>query len=114
MKINEFFQVLTDETRLRCLALIYEHKELCVCELSSAINIPQSKISRHLSIMKLNLLLLQKRKKQWIFYSINPDLDDFEKKIIKILVNELKPKEQYTIDNKYLQGMPNRPVCSRG
>ena len=39
---------LADETRLRMLLLISQEGELCVCELTSALNEGQSKVSRHL------------------------------------------------------------------
>jgi ArsR family transcriptional regulator len=51
--MNDFFNVLSDETRLRCLALICKNKVLCVCELEYALNLGQSKISRHLNILKV-------------------------------------------------------------
>lgn len=81
--MNEFFKVLADETRLRCLALIYENNELCVCELIHALELPQSKISRHLSLIKLNNLIVDRREGQWGFYSPCPNVSKFKKNIIK-------------------------------
>ncbi|MCV6638528.1 metalloregulator ArsR/SmtB family transcription factor [Candidatus Albibeggiatoa sp. nov. NOAA] len=111
--MKDFFQILADETRLRCLALIYVHTELCVCELSYALELSQPKISRHLSSMKLNGLVSQRREGQWMFYSLNPALSDFEKKLIHLIVEELQTRTQFQQDNQRLGTMCNRPECQR-
>lgn len=105
----DLFKVLADETRLRCLAIIYEHKEVCVCELVHALRLPQSKISRHLSIMKLNNIVSQRRHGQWVLYSIHPELSAFKINIIESTVNELAQKHRFIKDNKMLLKMNDRP-----
>lgn len=107
--MGDFFKVLSDETRLRCLILILENKELCVCELIHALALPQSKISRHLSIIKLNGLINQRRLGQWVLYSTNPDISDFKKNIIAMSFNELKSTQPYRNDKARLDNMKNRP-----
>ncbi|MDH4223684.1 MAG: metalloregulator ArsR/SmtB family transcription factor, partial [candidate division Zixibacteria bacterium] len=62
-------KALGDETRLRILKLLM-NRELCVCELEAALNLPQSKISRHLMVLRSNGLVNDRRKGQWIFYSL--------------------------------------------
>jgi len=113
MLIADFFQVLADDTRLRCLALIHEHKELCVCELNFALELSQPKISRHLSSMKLNGLVSQRREGQWMFYSFSPTLSEFETTLIDVVVTELKEQSQFQQDNQRLGTMCNRPECQR-
>jgi len=107
--VNDFFKVLADETRLRCLAIIFEHKEVCVCELIHALKLPQSKISRHLSIMKLNNIVSQRRHGQWVLYSIHPELSVFQKSIIETTIKEIKRKGRFIEDNKKLLQMNDRP-----
>ena len=111
--MNEFFKVLSDETRLRCLLLILENKEICVCELIHALDLPQSKISRHLSIIKLNSLITQRRSGQWVLYSMNTDLSDFKLNIIKVTLNELKNTSPYKDDRIRLNNMQSRPSISK-
>jgi ArsR family transcriptional regulator len=48
------------------LALICKNKVLCVCELEYALNLGQSKISRHLNILKLNGLISKRRYGKWV------------------------------------------------
>ncbi len=46
---KSLFQLLSDPTRLRCLLLMQVEGELCVCELTHALDLSQPKISRHLA-----------------------------------------------------------------
>ena len=109
LTMDDFFKVLADETRLRCLAIIFEHREVCVCELIHALKLPQSKISRHLSIMKLNNIVNQRRQGQWVLYSMHPELSAFKKSIIQTTIKELKKQDRFIKDNKKLIEMCDRP-----
>lgn len=79
----QFFKCLADETRLRCILLIQCEGELCVCELTEALQNIQPKISRHLAQLRRCELLLDRRQGQWVFYRINPDLPDWAKAVIE-------------------------------
>ncbi|MFP2769880.1 metalloregulator ArsR/SmtB family transcription factor [Oceanisphaera sp. KMM 10153] len=79
----DFFKSLADETRLRCLLLIAQQGELCVCELMAALALPQPKISRHLGQLRKVGLLLDRRQGQWVFYRIHPLLNDWMREILQ-------------------------------
>ena len=49
---SQFFQLLSDDTRLRSLMLMQQGGELCVCELVHALGEIQPKISRHLAALR--------------------------------------------------------------
>jgi DNA-binding transcriptional ArsR family regulator len=74
MQPVEFFKLLADETRLQTILLIAREGELCVCELTTALNLSQPKISRHLAMLRKSQLLLDRRQGQWVFYRLNPAL----------------------------------------
>lgn len=74
MNPTQLFKCLSDDTRLRILMLICAETELCVCELSTALDDIQPKISRHLAQLRANDLLLDRRQGQWIFYRLNSKL----------------------------------------
>ncbi|VVH58519.1 Arsenical resistance operon repressor [uncultured Gammaproteobacteria bacterium] len=111
--MNDFFKVLSDETRLRCLTLIYENRELCVCELIHALDLPQSKISRHLSLVKLNKLIIDRREGQWVLYSVHPDISTFKDNIIKASITELMNTPPFKEDRSRLHKMTNRPLANK-
>ncbi len=71
---EHYFKALSDETRLRCLMLIYAAGELCVCELTAALELSQPKISRHLAQLRQIGLLVDSRSSHWVYYKINPAL----------------------------------------
>ncbi|BBM03419.1 transcriptional regulator [Microbulbifer sp. GL-2] len=79
----QFYKCLADDTRLRTLLLIAHEGELCVCELTAALNLSQPKISRHLALLRSADLLQDRRQGQWIFYRINPALGDWSKAILQ-------------------------------
>jgi len=103
-----FFKCLADETRLRMLLLIFSEGELCVGELTKALDEIQPKISRHLSQLRQCGLLIDRRQGQWIFYGLNPDLPDWCKKNIEqtSINNPDFLKENYRL----LCQMKNRPA----
>ncbi len=65
----KFFGALADEKRLRILAVL-NSQPLCVCVIKSALKIPDSKLSYHLSVLKGAGLVKSKEKKNWIIYEI--------------------------------------------
>jgi len=66
-KWEDFFKILSDETRLRILMLLNQ-RELCVCEICQILDLPQPKVSRHLAKMRDLDLVRGKKEDQWVFY----------------------------------------------
>lgn len=88
-KITDFFKMLSDETRLRILVLLY-HKKLCVCELCGIMEETQPKISKHLAKLRDTGFVKVERKEQFIYYYLNLDnklFDDILKDIVDNLHN---------------------------
>ncbi len=105
----EFFKVIGDETRLRCLAIVVNHHEVCVCELVAALDLPQSRISRHLALIKSEGIIRQRRKNQWVLYSLHSSLSHFKHQLLEETVVELLKSRVYQQDNQRLLNMKNRP-----
>ena len=74
---TQLFKCLSDETRLLATLLIFKEGELCVCELTDALNVSQPKISRHLARLRECGLLLGERRGQWVYYRISTNLDNW-------------------------------------
>ena len=83
---TNFFQILSDTTRIRILLLLGEH-ELCVCQLTGALGMSQPRISRQLALLKHGDLVVSSRKGNWIYYKVNPKLTD--KSIEKDILGQL-------------------------
>jgi len=69
-ELVEVFKALSDETRIRILKLL-ENEELCVCEIMEVLDMIQSRISRHLDILRRAGFLSARREKKWMIYGWN-------------------------------------------
>ena len=108
---NELFSLLSDETRLRCLVLLQKEGELCVCEMSQIIGSTQPKMSRHLALMRNSGLVLDERRGQWVYYSLNPSLPNWAKRIIESTLENLKKEEPYSSDIGVLCSLKKQNIC---
>ncbi|QQD20505.1 metalloregulator ArsR/SmtB family transcription factor [Venatoribacter cucullus] len=78
----EFYKALADETRLLSLLLIEQHGELCVCDLITALDESQPKISRHLAQLRKSGILQDRRQGQWVHYSLHPLLEPWMREVL--------------------------------
>ena len=113
IQYGQFFQLLSDDTRLRSLLLIRREGELCVCELVHALGVIQPKVSRHLAALRDYGVVADRRSGQWIYYRIHPDLPDWARHVIDATANEAATREPFADDLAVLAAMPNRPDAAR-
>ena len=109
MKQAKFFRCLSDETRLRTLLLFEDEPDLCVCELAYALDMAQPKISRHLAAMRDAGLVTSCRRAQWVFYSLNIDMESWQKDIVVAAINGNKSEDIAKSDRSRLTNMKDRP-----
>jgi len=64
------FHALADPMRVKVLELLRQ-RELCVCELCDELQVPQSKLSFHLKVLKEAKLVRTRQEHRWIYYSLN-------------------------------------------
>ena len=72
---------LANETRLKMLRLLSK-REMCVCELTIALDLTQPTASHHLNILENMRLVKDRKEGKWVFYSVSrpelvQDLFDF-------------------------------------
>lgn len=65
---------LAEPTRLEAMRLLGDGSEHCVCELMRALGASQSRMSRHMQVLKQAGLVSDRRDAQWVRYRRNPDL----------------------------------------
>lgn len=68
--LTHVFKALSDETRLRILALMKDG-EVCVCDIAETLNMTQPNISFHLSMLKEAGLIKDRKNGRWVHYSLN-------------------------------------------
>ncbi len=76
-RIARLYKALSEPTRLRILALLLHHGELCVCDVEAAIGATQSKTSRHLRYLAAAGLVQDRRDGVRVLYRVvdAPDAD---------------------------------------
>ena len=72
-KIADMHKALADPMRIMIMRLLLE-RELCVCELVRALEEPQYKVSKHISVLKQAGLVRDWREGTWMHYEISPEL----------------------------------------
>lgn len=94
-QLAECHKALGDKTRLRILSLL-NAEELCVCELVEILQMTQPAVSQHMRKLKNAKLVKERRKGQWVFYSLDGTMYPFFLAILQSLpdtrneVEELK------------------------
>ena len=81
----QFFKVLADESRLKLLWLLFNRRELCVCDVMAVLEITQSKASRHLAALRHAGIAADRREGLWSYYSLRTPEDSLAKEHLKIL-----------------------------
>ncbi len=90
--ILKIFKLLSDETRLRIIHILNEG-DLCVCQLTGILNIPQPKVSKALSKMKDLNIVTDKREDKYIYYSLNHN------ELIEYIIHYIKEHNDDRIKN---------------
>jgi ArsR family transcriptional regulator len=83
--VAQFFKILADEARLQMLWLLFNHKELCVCDLMEVLGITQSKASRHLATLRHAGLVVDRKAAAWTYYSICAADSELERAVLDTL-----------------------------
>jgi ArsR family transcriptional regulator len=66
---------LAEPTRLAAIRLLWDGREHCVCELMRALGTSQSRMSRHMAVLKQVGLVADRRDAQWVRYRRAPSID---------------------------------------
>jgi len=74
---------INDETRVKILKFINIHGKMCVCDLEHSFDMIQSRLSRHLKLLKEAGFLRVDREGRWAYYTVRTPLDEFRKACIK-------------------------------
>ncbi len=81
--VLKIFKLLSDETRFRIINLLNEN-DLCVCQITGILDIPQPKVSKALSKMKDLNIVTDKREDKYVYYSLNNN------DLIKYIIDYMK------------------------
>ena len=69
-QVSSFFAAFSDPTRLRILVAL-RARELCVCDLASALDMTSSAVSHQLRLLRLARLVASRRQGKIVYYRLN-------------------------------------------
>ncbi|MBN9669064.1 ArsR/SmtB family transcription factor [Roseibium aggregatum] len=73
---------LAEPTRLEAIRILNDGDEHCVCELMKVIGASQSRMSRHMQVLKQAGLVVDRRDAQWVRYRLSADLTPEVKAVV--------------------------------
>ncbi|NKN34215.1 metalloregulator ArsR/SmtB family transcription factor [Marichromatium bheemlicum] len=113
LKPTDLFAALSNDTRLRCVVLLLEQGELCVCELTHATGSAQPHVSRHLAQLRELGLVADRRAGLWVYYRVHPALPDWARRVLNETLAGVRGQAPFSTDAANLASMPGRPSAPR-
>jgi ArsR family transcriptional regulator len=111
-KTIKIFKALTDKNRLRIIKML-EQKPLCVCEITSVLDISTSTVSSHLSFLKEAGFISDTKDGKWVEYSLNrSSKDPILHQILAMLPGWLNDKPEVISDQNFLRDTDRNTICS--
>ena len=102
-------KALSDATRLRIVLALTE-KACCVCELASALDLPQTTVSRCLRILRDADIVVAVRSGRWTDYRLN-ESNYLASAVISSAAKTLQDTSPYTEDKKRIRNVDRNEVC---
>ncbi|SEI62498.1 transcriptional regulator, ArsR family [Alkalibacterium gilvum] len=99
--MEHLFKALGDENRLRMINLL-QGEELCVCEIEAILDTSQSNVSRHLTKLRSEDIVIFKKKAQWTYYQIDPVFIRDNENLYHYLIEKMQQKETFQDDLEQL------------
>jgi len=106
MKLINEFKALADKTRLRIISLLFD-RPLCVCEIMDVLGMTQSRISRHVGILKQAGFIEEERRGKWVIYKII----DKQSVILTYINQEVKADPNHIVDMKKMKETLEKKMC---
>ena len=107
----QILKAISDESRLRILNLILSADEICVCDIESTLEFSQTKVSRHLTILKNAGLVNDRRQGLWILYTYTGGTAEPHRKLLAGLKDVFGADPIFQEDIKRLKQAVNNGQC---
>ena len=69
-------KALADGSRMRVVAALLRHNELCVCQIVEMLRLATPTVSRHMSILQHARLVQSRKEGRWVFYRLAEPLSE--------------------------------------
>ncbi|MFW6372897.1 MAG: ArsR/SmtB family transcription factor [Thermodesulfobacteriota bacterium] len=98
-------KALADGNRMRVVAALLRHDQLCVCQIVEMLHLATATVSRHMSILQ-NARLVQNRKEgRWVYYRL---AEPFPEPLRRWLLDSLANSPEIEADRAVLKKVLSR------
>lgn len=110
-------KAVADPSRARILKLL-ERGELCVCQITTVLDLAPATISKHLAALKTAGLLQQRRDGKWVYYRLaERELNPYAQQFLALVRNSLADDPTTAEDRRVLalvNAVPLPVLCDQG
>ncbi len=100
-KMVKLLKALSDGNRLRIVAGLMEHEELCACQITELLQVSGATASRHLAILNNVGLISSRKSGRWIYYRLEQATVN-QQQILDWVKNELAKTAEIIADRALL------------
>jgi ArsR family transcriptional regulator len=106
------FKALSDPNRIRIVKMLGERR-LCMCEVREMLNLSNSTVSKHLTILRNADLLLDSKEGKWVNFRLN-DKSEFRfiRSVISLIKNSFEDDEAIQEDLKKVHRVNRKKICN--
>ena len=103
-------KAFADPVRLRLLNLLSGDREVCVCHLQEALDLPQPTVSRHLAYLRKTGLAIGRKDGLWVHYKLARSRSGLQRILVGCLGTCLGDPEIFAEDHRRLEQAVSRCV----
>jgi ArsR family transcriptional regulator, arsenate/arsenite/antimonite-responsive transcriptional repressor len=107
------FKALSDPNRIRIVKMLSE-RELCMCEVREVLDLSNSTVSKHLTILRDAGLILDSKDGKWVNFQLNNKSEQkFVRSLLGLIKNSFDDDEAIQDDTKKLPKVNRIKICNR-
>ncbi len=99
---TRLLKAFADPVRLRLLNLLSDDREVCVCYLHGALELPQPTVSRHLAYLRKAGLVVGRKEGLWVHYRLAKPAGAFHRALVGCIGDSLNDPDVFPRDRERL------------
>jgi ArsR family transcriptional regulator len=105
------FKALSDPNRLRIMKML-GRRELCMCEVREVLDLSNSTVSKHLTVLRDAGLLLDTKKGKWVNFRLNDKAEQkFIRSVLGLVRNSFEDDDAIRQDAQKLPRVDRIKIC---
>lgn len=111
--LTKILKALSDPNRIRIIKML-EYRELCVCEISFVLNLANSTVSQHLSLLKDAGLIVDEKVGKWVNHRLAAaSASSYINELMPLIKKWLVDDKRVRADIKKLNAADRNALCGQ-